>query len=195
MTFSPRALLRRLGKPAAPPAPPAPPPGAIKARFDLTATTNELWRASERGYRITVPPKPMLDGATKIFTIGSCFAMEIRHALERRSFDVYPKYRRIEFDSANQRLGSMPAHDDIAHYDTFTIRQEFEHAFADTHFASADFLQHKHKLTNHFAVGGRTSWQDPYRKKIFAADENHILDLSRKIDACISRAFAAPTFM
>lgn len=186
MTLPGVKFLRRFAKPAPTPAPVQHPPGQMKGRFDLTETPNGLWRAAERGYRITVPPRPLLRGTSRIFTIGSCFAMEIRHALERRGMDVYPKYRKIEFDGDNQRLGSMPKHDDIAHYDTFTIRQEFEQAFAGQHYTMADFLQHKHKLSNHFSDGGRTSWQDPYRKKIYAANEDHILDLSRKIDACIA---------
>jgi hypothetical protein len=157
----------------------------LTGRFEVTETPNSIWRHSARGRRITVPRNPILTPKTRIFTMGSCFAMEIRSALLARNFEIFPKYDQIAIDPSRQKLSSLPEIEDIPYYDTFTILQEFEHAFGKRHFELRDFLQHTHRLTNHFAVGGRTSWQDPHRKRVMAADEESILDISRKIDACI----------
>jgi len=119
--------------------------------------------------------------------MGSCFAIEIRKALEKHGFDVYPKYREIVIDPDRQRLAKIPERDDVTHYDTFTIRQEFENALSGNHYGLEDFLLYKHRLKNNFASGGRTSWQDPYRKKVFASSEEGILDVSHKLDDCIAQ--------
>lgn len=175
-------MLRRLSRPKTVVAQPGKAPSTgLNVRFDIVETPNKRWGQSERGHRITVPRNPIIDRKTRIFTMGSCFAIEIRAAFEQRGFEVFPKYQQIPLDAARQRF-----EDDVTHYDTFTIRQEFEQALLGRHFAIDDFLSHTHKLTNHFEAGGRVSWQDPYRKRVFAADEGSVLDLSRKIDDCIA---------
>jgi hypothetical protein len=107
----------------------------------LSRTPNSDWAGSQRGSRITFDRAPVLRKTDKVFAIGSCFAVEIRRALQARGFDVYPKYDDIDFDPKTQKLGKMPARDNINHYDTFTIRQEFEHAFASRHYGAGDFLE------------------------------------------------------
>jgi hypothetical protein len=179
--------IRRLARRRPPPPRPGPPPPEnVKVRFDIVDEANAIWRDSERGFRITVPRRPLLTKKTRVFTMGSCFALEIRAALEKRGYDVYPKYRQIGIDPARQRISKMPEREDVTHYDTFTIRQEFEQAFAERHYGLDDFLKHAHLLSNHFTTGGRTSWQDPYRKRVYGANEEAILDISRKLDACIA---------
>lgn len=180
-------IIRRLVRPKSEaPKPPLAPLSGLDVRFDVGTELNRIWRASERGHRITVMRNPILGRQTRIFTMGSCFALEIRAALERRGFDVYPKYRDIAIDAGLQRISNMPEGNDVTHYDTFTIRQEFERTLAGQHYGLEDFLTHTHRLSNHFAMGGRISWQDPYRKRVFAANEDAILDLSRKMDDCIA---------
>ncbi len=186
MSITNLSFLRRFApRGKAEPAPAAPMP-ELTGRFDVVETPNAIWRHSARGKRITVTRNPILTDKTRIFTMGSCFAMEIRNALTQRGFEVFPKYDQIQFDPSRQKVSTLPKVEDIPYYDTFTILQEFEFAFGNKHFELKDFLKHTHRLTNHFAVGGRTSWQDPHRKRVMAADEESILDISRKIDACVA---------
>ncbi len=149
------------------------PPKALKAWFDIVEEPNRLWRESSAGQRITIARNPIIPKGAKIFTMGSCFAMEIRNALTFRGFDVYPKYNSIACDPLSQTMNKV----DTPFYDTFTMLQEFQ-GF------EKDFLEHKHRLTSPF--GGCTSWQDPHRKKIYAKDEANIRDLSLKIDSVIA---------
>jgi len=88
------------------------------------------WRLAKAGSIISVHRNPLIGPDAKIFAMGSCFAVEIRKALNDLGFDVLPKYYDIEFDRTVMKLSGLPARDSINHYDTFTIRQEFERAFA-----------------------------------------------------------------
>ncbi len=155
------------------------------ARRNLAdADPNPEWRRSQRGRRLNVPNQPLIRRETKIFAIGSCFALEIRHELMRRGFDVYPKYGAVAFDPATQILNSLPDRDNVNHYDTFTIRQEFELAFGDRHFDPSSFWQIRGRSINK-VMGQEVVWQDPHRKNIYASDEAGLIDLSRKVDRCI----------
>jgi hypothetical protein len=92
---------------------------------------NNTWRQSDRGTTITVTRKPLITPASKVFAMGSCFAIEIREAFRRRGFQVFPRYYDLDLDPAHEVIGALPARDNVNHYDTFTIRQEFEQAFGE----------------------------------------------------------------
>jgi len=83
-----------------------------------------LFKDSERGRRITVGGPRFIGPDTKIFAMGSCFAVEIRRALRQKGLAVYPDYPGITFDPATQMAGRLPERDNINHYDTFVIRQK-----------------------------------------------------------------------
>ena len=100
--------------------------------------------------------------------------------------EVFPKNFDIAFDPGRQKLSKLPEYDDVNHYDTYTIRQEFEQAFAATHYGEGDFIRHGHRLRNDFEAGGRTTWQDPYRKHVYSADIDSMLELSGAIDRTIA---------
>jgi tetratricopeptide (TPR) repeat protein len=146
---------------------------------------NRAWKDAERGRKFAVRHTPLICKDTRIFAIGSCFALEIRHELMRRGYNVFPKYHGIQFDPATQILNSLPDRDNINHYDTFTIRQEFEQAFAKSHFQPSDFWTVQGRGINRVMKRDEV-WQDPYRKNVYAADQAGIQELSAKIDACLA---------
>ncbi len=126
----------------------------------------------------------MTPGETKVFAIGSCFAVEVRAALRALGFDVYPKYRDIDFDPARQQPCGLPYREDVNHYDTFTIRQELERAIDGGEWNPDHFW----RLEQH-RFGREKGWRqvhcDPYRRKMFARDRDALIDLSRKVGRCI----------
>lgn len=148
---------------------------------------NTAWKRTERGRKLTVRNVPIITRSSRIFTMGSCFALEIRHELRRRGFDVFPKYDEIEFDQTTQILDSLPDRDNINHYDTFTIRQEVELAFGqspDSHYRPEDFWEIRDSAINK-VMRSDAVYQDPYRKNIYASDPPGILDVSKKLGAKI----------
>lgn len=147
---------------------------------------NAQWQTTHRGKRLTFVRNPLLKSEYKIFTMGSCFAREVRAHLIRRGFDVYPKYTEISFNREIQKLSLVPEWDHLNHYNTFTIRQEFELAFSQGHYDPRDFIRHA-QYRRAKPLKGEV-WQDPYRKLVYANSEGAIVDLSQKIDACLRNA-------
>ncbi len=194
MALSLRRLMRglRLGRPPVSKkkhgASPAPVLSNGNVEFAILDVPNKSWRGTKRGSRVTFVRAPVLRRGDKVLTIGSCFALEIKHALHERDFDVFPKYAEIAFDPATQTIGKLPALDDINHYNSFTIGMEFERAFAGTHCDPEDFVKHSGRAARLFGSLAPEIWQDPYRRHIFASSKEGIIDLSRKLDLCIRDA-------
>lgn len=145
------------------------------------------WVGTNRGSRITFASKRLLTASDRVFTMGSCFAVEIRKALSARGFDTYPKYATIGFDQSRQVLAKLPERDNINHYNTFVIRQEFELALGSGSYAISDLIDLGEGKSG--APQGKSfRWQDPYRKMVYAADEASIIDLSGKVTGCVRTA-------
>ena len=153
----------------------------------LTSEPCHDWQGTKRGSRITFVSNPLLKDKGCVFTMGSCFAVEIRHALMARGYDVFPKYNEIEFDGQNQLLASLPARDNVNHYNSFVIQQEFERALVNGNYGPNDFVEHSLPKQKS-ALGELLRWQDPYRKRVFATDRDSLLNLSTKISTCIRTA-------
>lgn len=143
------------------------------------------WRVAKAGSIISVQRNPLIGPEAKIFAMGSCFAVEIRKALSDLGFDVLPKYYGIEFDRAVMKLSGLPVRDSINHYDTFTIRQEFERAFAPQEPREEDYWRVDSKV---FADAGPEVYQDPARKLVFGRDLEAAFEATRKLDACLQTA-------
>jgi hypothetical protein len=158
-------------------------PAATAPAIRLTAKRNDEIMHSERGKTISVVRDRFITKKTKIFTIGSCFALEIRRTLSARGFDVYPKYREIAFDSRTQSLAKLPNSDNVNHYNTFSIRQEFEIAFGERSYSPDAFWNVTRGYT-HLKVDNLV--QAPQRKQIYAANMDALADLNSKLDTCIS---------
>jgi hypothetical protein len=147
---------------------------------------NADYPRTRRGTVITVPKNPIITAQSKVFAIGSCFAMEIRAALKKRGIDVTPRYYDIKFDPLSQSLAGLPKHDDINHYDTFTILREFEMAFGVTKPAPNTWTVTSPGIKLSIDIKSDTLYQDPRRKRIFAATPDALSDLVSKVDSCIA---------
>ncbi len=147
---------------------------------------NPAWPRTGRGTIITLPKNPLIKPGAKVFAMGSCFAVEIRDALRGKGFNVLPRYFDLSFDPARQSPGKLPRRDNINHYDTFTIRQEFEMAFGGRGAQTGDFWEVT-SATVKSSVDLNTNklFQDPHRKRIFASSMEDLAALSANMDACI----------
>ncbi len=129
----------------------------------LSDKQNSLWSTFNENKTLTLPIYDHLKKDTKVFAMGSCFAVEIREALIKAGIDVYPKYKQIPIDHSEYIIGALPERDNINYYHTFAIRQEFER-------------YHKiwsQKQEDHWQVADRfwpnpqdTVYQDPYRRTV-----------------------------
>lgn len=155
----------------------------MQLSVSLGALNND-WYKSNRGQQITLRRTPIIDANTKIFTIGSCFAYEIRTAFKAKGFDVYPKYEHLQIDPNSQIVAKLHQDDNINHYDTFVIRQEFERAFSGGHATIDDFFALRNCPLNQ-RFQSEVVYQDPGRKMVYGKDAESALDISRKFDDCV----------
>ena len=148
-----------------------------------TATLNmKEWGDFCKAPHLKIKRRQWIKPNTKIFTMGSCFAMEIRHAMARKGYDVYPHYLDVQFDPTQQIFDQIPKRDCIPHYDTFVIRQEFEAALGVWTDREAGFWEVRDAQVNKLSQAD-VVYQDPTRKLIYARSLPLLKDLVAKIDA------------
>ena len=140
-------------------------------RLDLVDRANEYYARSYRGRRITVREMPSVGAGSRVFTIGSCFAREVRAALSRMGVETVPDYQSI--------LNATH----VNHYNTFSIREEVHRALSGGR--GEYFLRSKTKPGRLQGIYGPEIWQDPLRRYVFASTEDEIVSLSAKLDEAI----------
>ncbi len=146
---------------------------------------NRWWSESRRGRLLSILNVPIVTRRTKIFTIGSCFAIEIKRQLREHGFNALPDFSRLRIDKGRQYVNGLPEEEKYAFYDTFTIRQEYENAFAPWDRGPESFWVVKDRPINQ-NTGWPTVYQDPYRKTTFGADLEAIEGVTKQLDTCIA---------
>ena len=154
---------------------------------------NDAWERSARGTSITVRRTPLITRRSKAMALGSCFAVEIRAVLRREGFAVLPGYFDLRIDLDHERVGRLPERDNVNHYDTFSIRHEFEQAFGERAGAGRDDFWPIESPAVHDSVGlaGDRLFQNPFRKRVFADSIEGLTRISGALDACIGEAIAS----
>jgi hypothetical protein len=154
---------------------------------------NDAWDHSERGSSITVRRRPLITRDAAVAALGSCFAVEIRSVLRDEGFRVLPRYFDLELDLRHERIGRLPDRDNVNHYDTFSIRHEFEQAFGERAPARADDFWRIDSPRAREGVGllGDDLYQNPFRKRVFADTLDGLSALSTALDDCIGEALRA----
>jgi hypothetical protein len=151
---------------------------------------NRKWEVLYKTGSLTVPIKRLFNLNQRFFTIGSCFAEEIRKALTARNVTCYPEYRRIQLDPDRMQIDTLPQREHMNYYNTFSIRQELERA-------AGMWVQDRHDI---WAVPGRgiengkltmqeggTVYQDPYRRLVFGKTEEDLWNAIEQINTVVSQ--------
>jgi hypothetical protein len=112
---------------------------------------------------ITIKKQKIINKKTKIFTIGSCFALEIAKFLYQEKYNIC----NIELDKVGKHRPP-----NLIWYNTYSILYEFERL-------SGEF--------NHKDIWRVSSkrYQDPYRKCIFHKSKDKLLLTLKKLDDAI----------
>jgi len=164
---------------------------SINVNFNPQDQINKYWKTYNELNLITVlNDKLQLKPDSKIFTIGSCFALEIRKEFRRLGYDVYPKYHEMDMDPEQVTISNrgskaqMPIlMDAISHYHTYSIRQEFEKHLGRWKQAPDDYWS----SPNHWWPEETSCFQDPYRRAVFAKTPEILHETVQKIDRCVSQ--------
>lgn len=148
------------------------------------------WPDYHKSPLLAVERRPLLDETTKVFTMGSCFAGEVTNALIARGIDVYPKYDSIVIDPAVEIFAGVPERNFVSHYDTFSIRQEFETAFGVFTDRAQGFYPVENAAANQ-RFNSPVVYQDPYRKLAYAVDLPRLTALSDTVSRKIREGIVA----
>lgn len=142
---------------------------------------NNDWSRSRRGRLVTVAPQPIVSRDSRIFTIGSCFAMEIRRQLQAGGFRSLPDFSGVSIDRRYQFAGGIPDNERFVYYDTFTIRQEFDKAFGLWTQGEDEYWRMTARPLN-ANMNWPEAFQDAHRKLCFADSLAGIHDVRTQVD-------------
>jgi hypothetical protein len=147
-----------------------------------------FWKDFYGSRAVGVRPDRRLSGESTFFTMGSCFANEIRAELMRRGMTVLPAinpglhphfFDRSEASS----WGPWDERVHLQFYNTFSIRQEIEKAFGYWEQGPDDYWE----LT---LPNGMKLHQDPYRRRVLSSSREGIRAVTRGLDAGMRAAAA-----
>ena len=148
---------------------------------EIVEEPNDDWRRFHLKRSVSIVPAKLFGPSDTFFTIGSCFAEEVRKALTRRGVCCLPDYHRIVFDPQVSVVDTLPEIEHMNYYNTFSIRQEFERAAGEWTQSPDDVWE----IPDRVISGGRVKrgpgsiWQDPYRRLTFGATKE-------ALNACIA---------
>jgi hypothetical protein len=144
-----------------------------------------VWRNFIANPGFYAPRKHLIGPDTKVFTMGSCFALEVRRALQRRGIAVHPDYLSVKYKLGESQFSSFTETCEFQpHYDTFVIRQEFETALELWKDRRDCFIKYSGTPTNK-QVGWDTVYQDPHRKITWARSPELLNGLVDQIDRVV----------
>jgi hypothetical protein len=145
---------------------------------------NAKWANVHKARALTLPERPIFTRAMGFFTIGSCFAEEIRKALTANGIRCLPDYARIAVDPARMRVDTLPHRQHMNYYNTFSIRQEFERAAGLWTQTPDDVWELPgREIRNAMVVTGEGSvFQDPYRRLVFGRTRDDLWEAIQAIN-------------
>jgi len=133
-----------------------------KINFNI-GKANDKWLNFNTRKLIGLSKQPCLKKEDSIFTMGSCFAEEIRIALFKKGFNLYPKYDRMSFDKNRVKIDELPERPHLNFYNTFTVLQELRRSFGELIFKHDDFFV----IKDRFWKTEDQIYQDPYKRLSF----------------------------
>ena len=141
---------------------------------------NDRWRRFFETRTLTLPPEPLLGAGDTVFTMGSCFAREIRYALSDIGVSVGPDYAAVAVDPAEFRIDDLPRDPHLNYYNSFTIRQEFERITGRWTQAATDLWQ-----VQRDPFGAGMQFQDPYKRLTFGRSQDALREAVARVNAVI----------
>ncbi|GEL44634.1 hypothetical protein MEX01_52250 [Methylorubrum extorquens] len=142
---------------------------------------------------ITIPKQKLLSSNDVVFTMGSCFAEEIRRAMAARGQTCVPHYKRIAFDPAAVIVDTLPEREHMNFYNAFSICQQIEELLGLWEPDEDDYWKIGQLSVKIMPWVGAPNYQDPYRRLIVARTPELLLSTRRAVVAEMRRAFEEAT--
>ncbi len=139
---------------------------------------NAKWRQLVRSRGLYIEPRAILSKHSKVFCIGSCFAVEIKRTLRKMNYCVHPADDPLKIALSDGKV-YVPTERQLMHYNTYCILQEFEKALDLWRQPDDDYWVVRDSQTDRYLNG---SYQDPYRNRVSARTHEDILCITREFD-------------
>lgn len=142
----------------------------LREDFELraTASPNQKYATAVSEKQITFPVVRLIDRDDIVFTMGSCFAEEIRRHLQNAGFTCAPRYRRIQFDPDRISIDTLPDKEHMNFYNTFTVLQQLQQITGQWTQDRNDFWLAPKVSKKVVTWEERPLYQDPYKRLVLA---------------------------
>lgn len=141
---------------------------------------NKKWRNFHMNGVVGLEKVPLITPDTKIFSMGSCFAEEIRKVFTQRGFQMLPNFSNLDLPPDRCRVDTLPSRPHLNYYNSYTILQELQRAFGLLEFDPEDFWIVKDKIW-----GGNEVYQDPYKRLVFGREREDLISILRAVNTVI----------
>ena len=142
---------------------------------------NSMWSRHVNNALFTLPAQRIFTRNSKIFTLGSCFAVEVRKVLKKRKIAVYPEFEKMTLCADRYRIGGLPDRENFNYYNTFSIEQELARTIGAWNPEEDDIWQ----VDDHWWDSGEPVYQDPYRRCVFGRTEGDLRRASSQLSEAV----------
>ena len=96
--------------------------------INVVRKANPAWKRYISAREVTIVAAPIVGREERFFLMGSCFAEEIRLALEQNlgADHVVPNYRQLAFDKTEVQVDELPERNHLNTYNAHSVLQEVE---------------------------------------------------------------------
>ena len=155
------------------------------------ARIHDKWESFWDRRQITIPEKKLFTADDRIFTVGSCFAYEIKKALIEHGVTCLPDYAHMQPDRSRVRLENdedVPLFH-LQHYNTYTVLGEFERIAGLWTQDPDDYWT----VTRGSPWRGETAYQDPYRRRLYGRTVEDLHAINAELDDVYRQGFNEAT--
>ncbi|MEQ8733842.1 MAG: GSCFA domain-containing protein [Rhodospirillaceae bacterium] len=157
-------------------------------RIEFPQVGNFMWSKYFNEHLFTIKPKALIGAEDRVFTIGSCFAEEVRKALSNQNVKCLPEFEQVKTDPSRYLIDTLPNRPHMNYYNTYTIHQEFERCAGLWKQSDEDIWEIQDNWW-----GQETCFQDPYRRSLFGKSKNDLLDAIELSNLTITNGFNSAT--
>lgn len=156
--------------------------------ISCTERANKKWEVLHASRSMTIPFDYRFTTGDIFFTIGSCFAEEVRKSLTAQDVVCLPNYSQISFDSNHCIVDTLPHREHMNYYNTFSILQEISRAVGEWEQDPNDYwVLNGRRISSGRVVKGEDStdrvFQDPYRRLVMADSPELLREVSSRVSS------------
>ena len=150
---------------------------------------NPKWSHLVSNMELTIKKKDVFSSFDSIYTIGSCFAEEIRKSLSSKNFNLFPKFEKLKFDKLITNIDTLPNRSHMNFYNLPAILQEFRRSENSLKIVPSDFIIVKDTTFKMLETGqmrfvkqkGQTVYHDILRRWNWSNSLDELIEVSQKI--------------